>query len=84
LFKELEKVRRQGFAIDDEEACMGLRCIASVVYNDCSEPLAAISVSGMTSRITDERLPSLGETVREVAQELTLALGGVMPETKPA
>ena len=82
LFRELAKVRRQGFAIDDEEACMGLRCIAAVVYNDCSEPLAAISVSGMTSRITDERLPALGETVREVASELTLALGGVMPEAR--
>ena len=51
LFKELEKIRRQGFAIDDEEACMGLRCIAAVVYNDCAEPLAAISVSGMASRV---------------------------------
>ena len=84
LFKELEKIRRQGFAIDDEEACMGLRCIASVVYNDCSEPLAAISVSGMTSRLTDERLPQLGQTVREVAAELTVALGGAMPAAKPA
>jgi IclR family transcriptional regulator, acetate operon repressor len=82
LFRELAKVRRQGFAVDDEEACMGLRCIAAVVYNDCSEPLAAISVSGMTSRITDERLATLGETVREVAAELTLALGGVMPAAK--
>ena len=82
LFRELEKVRRQGFAIDDEEACMGLRCIAAVVYNDCSEPLAAISVSGMTSRLTDDRLPALGETVREVAAELTVALGGVMPGAK--
>src|SRR5215470_12617465 len=79
LFKELEKIRRQGFAIDDEEACMGLRCIAAVVYNDCAEPLAAISVSGMTSRLTDERLPVLGQTVREVAAELTVALGGAMP-----
>src|SRR5437762_11123183 len=79
LFKELEKVRRQGYAIDDEEACMGLRCIAAVVYNDCSEPLAAISVSGMTSRLTDDRLATLGETVREVAAELTVALGGAMP-----
>jgi IclR family transcriptional regulator, acetate operon repressor len=83
LFRELERVRRQGFAIDDEEACMGLRCIAAVVYNDCSEPLAAISVSGMTSRLTDERLPTLGQTVREVAVELTAALGGVMPAVKP-
>ena len=84
LFRELAKVRRLGFAIDDEEACMGLRCIAAVVYNDCSEPLAAISVSGMTSRIPDERLPALGGTVREVAAELTVALGGVMPVTKPS
>src|SRR3954462_8658880 len=82
LFKELQKVRRQGFAVDDEEACMGLRCIAAVVYNDCAEPLAAISVSGMTSRVTDERLPLFGRMVREAAAELTLALGGLMPETK--
>ncbi|MGY3608259.1 MULTISPECIES: IclR family transcriptional regulator [unclassified Bradyrhizobium] len=83
LFRELERVRRQGYAVDDEEACMGLRCIAAVVYNDCSEPLAAISVSGMTSRLTDDRLAGLGQTVREVAAELTVALGGVMPATKP-
>ena len=37
---------------------MGLRCVAAVVYSDCSEPLAAISVSGMTSRVTEERVPS--------------------------
>ncbi|MCA1453799.1 helix-turn-helix domain-containing protein [Bradyrhizobium sp. BRP22] len=84
LFRELERVRRQGYAVDDEEACMGLRCIAAVVYNDCSEPLAAISVSGMTSRLTDDRLAALGQTVREVAAELTVALGGVMPRTMPA
>ncbi|MBW7969857.1 IclR family transcriptional regulator [Bradyrhizobium sp. BR 10289] len=81
LFKELEKIRKQGFALDDEEACMGLRCIAAVVYNDCTEPLAAISVSGMTSRLTDERLPEIGQIVRDVAAELTLALGGVMPKS---
>src|SRR5438270_1990832 len=82
LFRELGAIRRQGYAIDDEEARMGLRCVAAVVYSDCSEPLAAISVSGMTSRVTAARLPALGQTVREVAAELTLALGGVMPEAK--
>ena len=81
LFKGLEKIRKQGFALDDEEACMGLRCIAAVVYNDCAEPLAAISVSGMTSRLTDDRLPEIGQIVREVAGELTVALGGVMPKS---
>jgi IclR family acetate operon transcriptional repressor len=79
LFRELQAIRRQGYAVDDEEARMGLRCVAAVVYSDCSEPLAAISVSGMTSRMTDDRLPIIGRTVREVAAELTVALGGVMP-----
>jgi IclR family acetate operon transcriptional repressor len=79
LFKELAAGAR-GYAVDDEEACIGLRCIAAVVCNDCSEPLAAISVSGMTSRLTDDRLPAFDRIVREVADELTLALGGVAPE----
>ncbi|PSO32013.1 IclR family transcriptional regulator [Bradyrhizobium sp. MOS002] len=79
LFKELEKIRKQGYALDDEEACMGLRCVAAVVYNDCAEPLAAISVSGMTSRLTDQRLPEIGQVVRNVAAELTAALGGAIP-----
>src|SRR5256884_6924330 len=80
LFRELEAVRRQGYAVDAEETRIGLRCVAAVVYSDSSEPLAAISVSGMTSRVTAARLPALGQTVREVAAELTL--GGVMPEAK--
>jgi IclR family acetate operon transcriptional repressor len=79
LFRELEAIRRQGYAVDDEEARIGLRCVAAVVYNDCGEPLAAISVSGMTSRVTEDRLPALGRIVREVAAELTVALGGVIP-----
>src|ERR1700682_1825776 len=79
LFRELQTIRRQGYAVDDEEARIGLRCVAAVVYNDCSEPLAAISVSGMTSRVTEDRLPALGRTVREGAAELTVALGGGMP-----
>jgi IclR family acetate operon transcriptional repressor len=82
LFKELETVRQRGYAVDDEEARMGLRCVAAVVYNDCSEPLAGISVSGLTSRISDEKLPVLGCIVREIAAELTLVLGGVLPPTQ--
>ncbi|MES1148250.1 MAG: IclR family transcriptional regulator C-terminal domain-containing protein [Bradyrhizobium guangdongense] len=82
LFRELEKIRKQGYALDDEEACMGLRCIAAVVYNDCAEPLAAISISGMTSRLTDDRLPEVGQMVRDVAGELTVALGGAMPVSR--
>lgn len=84
LFRELQAIRRRGYAVDDEEARIGLRCVAAVVYNDFSKPMAAISISGMTSRVTDERLPDLGRAVREAAAELTFALGGAVPEAVEA
>jgi IclR family acetate operon transcriptional repressor len=62
--------------VDDEEALVGLRCVSAVVYDDCSEPLAAISVSGKASRVLHERLPVLGQLVRQVAAELTMVIGG--------
>ncbi|WP_316230622.1 IclR family transcriptional regulator [Bradyrhizobium sp. SZCCHNR1051] len=79
LFRELDTIRRQGYAVDDEEARIGLRCIAAVVHDSCREPLAAISVSGLASRLTDERVAVIGAMVRDVAAELTAALGGVTP-----
>ncbi|WP_316238659.1 IclR family transcriptional regulator [Bradyrhizobium sp. SZCCHNR1015] len=79
LFRELETIRRQGYAVDDEEARLGLRCIAAVVHDSCREPLAAISVSGLASRLTEERVPVVGGMVRDIAAELTVALGGPKP-----
>ena len=75
----LETVRRDGYAVDDQEFLMGLRCVAAVVYNDQAEALAAISVSGLASRVPRERVPELGRLVRDTARELTLALGGRLP-----
>jgi len=81
LGKVLDQARRDGYALDDEEYLAGLRCVAAVVYNDQAEALAAISVSGLASRVPRERLPQLGRLVHDVANELTLALGGRLPET---
>lgn len=76
LCKSLHEIRQHGYSVDDEEALVGLRCVSAVVYNDCSEPLAAISVSGKASRVSHERAPVLGQLVRQVAAELTMAIGG--------
>jgi IclR family acetate operon transcriptional repressor len=76
----LEQARRDGYALDDQEYLAGLRCVAAVVYNEQAEALAAISVSGLATRVPSERLPQLGRLVNDVARELTLALGGKLPE----
>jgi len=79
LQKEIEQIRKQGFAVDDEEVAVGLRCIAASIYDENSIPLAGISLSGPTARIPRERVAALGLSVRKIASEITKELGGIEP-----
>ena len=76
---DLAQARARGYAIDDEEHAVGMRCIAAVVFNEGAEPVAAVSLSGPMARIPDERIPLLGDLVRRRADAITVQLGGVMP-----
>lgn len=80
LKDHLTQVRRQGYAVDNEEFQMGLRCIAAPVYNQQGEAFCAISVSGLAQRLSEERVPAVGQLVAETARALTAALGGRVPE----
>lgn len=80
LKREVAQTRSKGFALDDEEFVMGLRCVAAVVYGAQAEPLCAISISGLSVRVTDERVDVLGNLVAAAARELTVSLGGRTPE----
>jgi IclR family acetate operon transcriptional repressor len=76
LRAELEQVRRRGYAVDDEENAVGLRCVAAAIYDEYAQPVAALSLSGPTARIGDALVAPLGTAVREAADEITSALGG--------
>jgi len=80
LCKEIKSTRALGYGRDDEEHCVGLRCVASAVFDEFGEPIAAISLSGPRARITDERFPELGAMVAETAAQITTAMGGVVPK----
>ncbi|MBL4907968.1 MAG: helix-turn-helix domain-containing protein [Sneathiella sp.] len=79
LKEELKISRVKGFALDDEEHAVGLRCVASVIFDEYAEPFAAISISGPAARISTKRLQELGETAKHFAGEITAALGGRVP-----
>jgi len=83
LREELARVRARGYALDDEEHALGLRCAAAPIYDEHHEPLAAVSLSGPMVRIPDSRLPELGALVRGIAGEITSALGGRPPAGPP-
>jgi IclR family transcriptional regulator, acetate operon repressor len=72
----LRDIRRLGYAYDDEEHALGLRCLAAPVYNEHSEPLGAVSIAGPKSRISDDRVAELGAIVARTARDITDAMGG--------
>ena len=76
----LNEVRRCGYALDDEEQSIGMRCVASVIYDENGGPLAAISVSGPSARITKERIPILGALVNKTCRDITADFGGRLPD----
>ncbi len=80
--RELKKIRDQGFAVDDEEVAVGLRCVAAPIYDENGFPLAGLSLSGPTARIPRERVAGLGKIVRSVANDITAELGGVVPPSE--
>jgi IclR family acetate operon transcriptional repressor len=79
LHADLLKVRAQGYAIDDEEHAIGLRCVASTIHDEQGKALAAISLSGPKARIPDERIAQLGLDVVRSADEITRCIGGHRP-----
>ncbi|MGF1502157.1 MAG: IclR family transcriptional regulator [Paracoccaceae bacterium] len=79
LERTLEDVRALGYAVDDEEHALGLRCVASPVFDETGQPVAAISVSGPSARIPRDRLSVLGRMVAQAALEATREYGGEKP-----
>jgi IclR family acetate operon transcriptional repressor len=80
LREDLAAVRARGYAIDDEEHAVGLRCVAATIHDEHAEPLAAISLSGPRARITRERIGTLGNMVVEATAGITASLGGRLPD----
>lgn len=79
LVGELADIGLRGYAIDDEEHALGLRCVAAPVFDELGAAVAAISVSGPSARIPGERLPVLGGMVAQVSADATREFGGTAP-----
>ncbi|WP_323764116.1 HTH-type transcriptional regulator BhcR [Marinovum sp.] len=77
LKSDLRAVRERGFSIDNEEKNIGMRCIAAPVFDVNGEAVAGLSVSGPTSRVSEDEIKRLSRPVIEAADELTRAIGGM-------
>jgi len=74
LNRELNAIHRSAYAVDNEESVLGLRCIAAPIVDKKGIAVAAISISGPTSRITTQKTASLGNVVKATAREIALRI----------
>lgn len=76
LLKELDKIREQGFAIDDEECEIGHRCVSVPLYDYTGTVVAAVSAFDSAERLTDEYIDSVAlPALRKLAKEISFRMG---------
>jgi len=75
LEQDFARIRRRGYAVDNEEHEDGVGCVACPVFDHTGAPIAAMSVSGPTSRILHADTGDLGALVRRHASDTSAALG---------
>jgi DNA-binding IclR family transcriptional regulator len=74
LAKELAKARQQGYAVDDQESTLGARCVGAPIFDETGKVVAAVSISGPTTRLGRMQIPTLGAKVAEAAQAISARL----------
>ncbi len=72
---ELEKIRSHGYAIDNEEVEIGVRCIAAPLWDANGKVVAALSISGPATRIRPSRDPELSESACWASRLISTKLG---------
>lgn len=75
LHSELAAAREQGFVIDDEERETGVCCVAAPIFDRFGRSVAALSISGPTTRMSRQRAVDLGPLVRQAADLCSAQLG---------
>lgn len=75
LEEEIREIRQRGYAVDDEETTIGMRCVAAPILDGHGEAVAGVSVSGPAVRMPEMKIREFGKLVVEAAQEISRRLG---------
>ncbi len=75
FLRDLHRVRELGYALDDEENTVGVRCIGAPIFNAAGEVEASLNVTGTTQQINEQTLPRIADMVKEAARRISSQLG---------
>lgn len=82
LVEELKAVRRQGYAVDDEEFESGLKCVGAPVRDRSGNVRAALSIAGPANRLRPDAMSSRAAAVMRIAAQLSADLGYRLKENE--
>nr|WP_281721623.1 IclR family transcriptional regulator [Nitrosomonas nitrosa] len=83
LTRELESVRRRGYALDDEELEIGLRCVSAPVYDQTRTVVAALSIPAPAARFAKSEIPARVDMLMTAADRISQRLGYVSDAAHP-
>jgi len=75
LKAELSAIRKRGYSIDAGELTLGIRCVGAPIRNLSGRVFASISVSGAARRFPENKIPEIGQMVRQYADAISVQLG---------
>lgn len=76
LTHELNTIRNQGYAFDNQEHALGLHCVAAPIFDENKHVIAAISISGPTMRMTNEKVIHFGSLIIQAADQINKMYSG--------
>jgi IclR family acetate operon transcriptional repressor len=74
LLADLERVKDEGYAIDDEENSLGARCLGAPAFDVTGNVVAALGASGTLTQVDEANMPRLVEAVKETARRISRQL----------
>lgn len=67
---QLDAVRENGYAFEDQEDVIGVRCLAAAIRSVTGHPVAAVGCIGLVTQISDIRLEAIAAEVVATAQKI--------------
>jgi DNA-binding IclR family transcriptional regulator len=74
LLADLERVRGEGYAVDDEENSLGARCLGAPVFDVAGNVVAALGASGTLTQVDEASMPRVAEALKDTARRISRQL----------
>ena len=73
--EDIEQTRLRGYAVDREEAMMGVFCLGAPIFDETKNPVAAISLSGGSDLLDSKELTKRANELILVSKEISYSMG---------